>query len=240
MIAIFAGVWILAAGIILWAWTFSHALAPGQPENQQKKPPVLSNLDGNLFQAVRNDDLDAVRRCLREGADINAVDSTGGTPLKVAIALNKVSIVREMADAGNDASFKDGRNLPLVYAIVQNKPEITRELLRSIANTQDVVNAIDKNGFTPLMYAVERNHVAVAQELLKAGANVDKPNKEGYTPLMAAVTVGRADMVALLLKAGADTSAVSPEGETAMSLARRRNRQVIISLLSGTQRPQFL
>jgi ankyrin repeat protein len=197
-------------------------------------------LDRNLFQAVRDDDLEAVRRCLREGANVDATDNAGSTPIRSAIALNRVDIVGELVTNGGGASFQQGRSSPLVYAIVQNKPEVIRALLKSLPNAEKIVNEIDRNGLTPLMYAVERNYVAVVAELLRAGADVDKPNKEGYTPLMTAVTVGRADMVAVLLNAGADTDAVSPGGETALSMARRKNRQVIISLLSEAQQPQPL
>jgi hypothetical protein len=248
VVAIAAGVLSLASGVVLWGWVFSRPSTPvgvddtlgGKSEVGRGRPPALSNVDRSLFQAVRDDDVDAARRCLREGADIYAIDNAGSTPIKVAIALNRVDVARELTREGGDAPFRQGRNSPLVYAIVQNKPGIIRELLQSVTNAEEIVNAIDKNGLTPLMYAVDRNYVAAAQELLKAGADVDKPNTEGYTPLMTAVTVGKADMVAVLLQAGADTNVVSPEGETAMSMARRKNKQVIISLLLEAQQPQPL
>jgi ankyrin repeat protein len=242
-ITIAAGVLLLASGVVLCCWVFSRSSTAERSESKREGIPTLSNLDKNLFQAVRDGDMDLVYRYLREGANINAVNNVGNTPIKVAIALNRVDIARELCDEGGASSFTSftqGRSSPLIYAIVQNKPEIIRELLKSITDAKKIVNEIDRNGLTPLMYAVDRNYVAVARELLRAGADVDKPNKEGYTPLMTAVTVGKADMVAVLLDAGADTKAISPEGETALSIARRRNKQVIISLLSEAQQSRLL
>ena len=239
-----AAIGIVAVGLVLWR------LLPSKPvvTPQTQVPGVremlpLFSVEKELFQAIRNDDTDAVRRCLSSGANVNAMDISGVTPIKAAIALNRTNVVRALLDAGYD-DFQDGSS-SLIYAVVQNRPEITHELLKSMVEkgtAGKVVNQIDKNGYTPLMYAIDRSHVAVAQELLNAGADVNAPGKEGYTPLMVAVAVSKADMVAMLLKAGANMNAVSPGKETAMSIARKRNKQVVVSLLleaaSETPRPR--
>jgi hypothetical protein len=235
-----AAVGVVALGLALWRFWPSKPIMAAQPQVPGVKEPLpLSNVERDLFQAIRNDDADSLRRCLDAGANVNATDITGVTPIKAAIALNRKDAVRALLDGGYDDS-KEGSS-SLVYAIVQNRPEITRELLKSAVEkgtAGKVVNQIDKNGYTPLMYAIDRNHVAVAQELLNAGADVNELDKEGYTPLMMAVTVGKADMVAALLKAGANRNAVSPGGETAMSMARRRNRQVVVSILLEAERSE--
>jgi hypothetical protein len=225
-------------GFVLWEASRPAANVQTRVLGERDSPP-LSAMEKDLFQAIRNDDDDAVRRCLSSGADVNAVDISGATPIRAAIALNRTGAVRALLDAGYDESGGGGSSL--IYAIVQNRPKIIRELLKSAAQkgaAGEVVNQIDKNGRTPLMYAIDRNHAAVAQELLNAGADANKIGKEGYTPLMMAVTVGKADMVAMLLKGGADINAISPGGETAMSIARRRNKQVVVSLLLEAARAE--
>jgi ankyrin repeat protein len=221
---------VVVVGLVLW-W-FSSSEPAVAPQTQATGALPLSAAEKELFQAIRSDDTDAVRRCLSSGASVNATDISGVTPIKVAVALNRTDAVRALLDAGYDDS-QEGSSA-LIYAIVQNRPDITHELLKSMiekGTAGKIVNKIDKNGYTPLMYAIDRSHVAIAQELLDAGADVNAPGKEGYTPLMMAAAVSKADMVAMLLKAGANANAVSPGKETAMSIARKRNKQVVVSLL---------
>ncbi|MDR1376724.1 MAG: ankyrin repeat domain-containing protein [Synergistaceae bacterium] len=233
-ICVAAGV--VALGAILWG-VLRPAVTVQTRAPEERGPAPLSAVEKDLFQAIRNDNAGDIRRCLNSGADVNAEDISGITPIRAAIALNRIDAVRALLNAGYDESSGDGSSL--IYAIVQNRSKITRELLESAAEKGTagrIINRIDKNGRTPLMYAIARNHAAIAQELLDAGADANKIDKEGYTPLMRAVTVGKADMVAVLLSAGADINAVSPEGETAMSIARRRNKQVVVSLLLEASR----
>ncbi|MDR1979850.1 MAG: ankyrin repeat domain-containing protein [Synergistaceae bacterium] len=229
---------VVVAGFVLWRFLFSGTPLPEKTRASGEAEFLpLSDLEKDLFRAIRDDDAEGVRRCLNSGADVSAADGSGGTPIKTAIALNRVDAVRALLDAGYDDSRGGGSSL--IYAIVLNRTEITRELLKAAAErgtARETVNQIDKNGRAPLMYAVDRNHVTVAQALLNAGADVNELDKEGYTPLMRAVTVGKADMVAALLEAGADMGVASPGGETAMSIARRRNKQVVVSLLLDAAR----
>jgi ankyrin repeat protein len=188
----------------------------------------LSSLDRALIRAVREGDINEVRLCLAEGAGVGAVDELGATPFRAAIALNRVEMVREFIAAGH-GNANDKENSLLVYAVVQNRPEIVRELMKLSPD----VNAIDRNGFTPLLYAVDRNNVNVVKELLSAGADANAKGRGGISPLIAAVTVARPDTVAELLKAGADRNVLSPSGETAVSIARKRSQQAMIALLTG-------
>ncbi|MDR2180961.1 MAG: ankyrin repeat domain-containing protein [Synergistaceae bacterium] len=232
IVGVWAAVGVVLLGFVLWRVLFAKPVTTAQTQVRDAELPPLSAAEKELFLAIRNDDVDAVRRCLSLGATLNARDVTGVTPVRVAIALNRTEVVRALLDGGYE-DFEDA-SASLIYAIVQNRPEITREFLKPAVKkgtAGEIVNRVDKNGYTPLMYAIDRNHVAVARELLNGGADVNEPGKEGYTPLMMAATVGKADMVAVLLKAGADLNAVSRKGETAMSIARRRNKQVVVSLL---------
>jgi ankyrin repeat protein len=219
------GVLSILLGVALWMF-----LSPTpKVSDRWLGAELLSELDTGLLQAVRDNDVAAVFLLLDAGANVNARDPTGVTPIKAAIALNRLNIVRQfLAARGGTPPFQDDNSL-LVYAIVQNRTEIAQELLK----LKGPIDLADKNGCTPLMYAIDRNRAAIARSLLKAGADVNRLNRYGQTPLIQAVNVGKPDMIALLLEAGADPNIASPEGETAMSIAQRRNRDVVVSILAS-------
>lgn len=225
------GVMVILLGVAGWVFLFPHSEAPARADSA----PAFSGLDRDLLQAVRDDDAEKVRSLLRAGANFSAKDSFGVSPMKAAIALNRLNIVRQFLEAGGESpSVREDDSL-LVYAVIQNRAEIAQEFLKRGID----VDKVDKNGCTPLVYAVDRNLTAIARILLKAGAGVNRIGRYGQTPLMQAVNVGRPDMISLLLEAGADTKIVSPEGDTAMSIAQRKNRNVVISLLANAGSPLF-
>jgi ankyrin repeat protein len=227
------GVLVILLGVS--AWVFWLRPSPDISMNLDNRPLPLSETDRELIQAVRNDNADEAFRLLEVGAKINAMDSSGATAIKAAIALNRVKMVHRFLETNKDPLLFRRDNSLLIYAIIQNRLEITQELLKSGAD----VNKADRNGCTPLMYAIDRNHATVARSLLRAGADVNRVNRYGETPLMQAATVGRPDMISLLLDAGADPGIVSPVGETAMSIAQRKNRRLVISLLVNAGSPLF-
>jgi ankyrin repeat protein len=229
---IVAGVTVILLGAAGWVFLFPHSEAP---VHANLGPPPLSEIDKGLIQAVRDGDAGKAAGLLRAGASVNAADSFGVSAMKAAIALNRLDIVRQFLEANGGAPFIREDNSFLIYAIVQNREEITREFLKLGLD----VDKVDKNGCTPLMYAIDRNHTAIARDLLKAGAGVNRVDRHGQTPLMQAATVGRPDMISLLLESGADAKIVSPGGDTAMSIAQRKNRNVVISLLLNAGSPLF-
>jgi ankyrin repeat protein len=219
-------------GVAGWVFLFPH---PDIPERASSGLTLFSEVDKELLQAVRDNDAEGVSRLLRAGAEANAMDSSGTTPMRAAIALNRVDIVRRFLEANGGSPLIREDNSLLLYAIVQNRAEIARELMKLTIN----IDKTDKNGFTPLMYAIDRNHTTIARDLLKAGADVNRLDRYGQTPLMLAATVAKPDMTSLLLEAGADTGILSPEGETAMSIAQKKNRNVVIALLLNAGSPIF-
>ena len=225
---------LIASGFIAWNIFFSgQEISERQNDTQaQQARFTLTNADKALLKAVRDDDVNTFSRYLFEGGRVDAADNSGVTPVRAAIALNRVNIIRELI-ASEPGAVINNVYSTLVYAIVQDRPLIVRELMKLSPD----VNSFDKNGYTPLLYAVNRNYVNVARELLSAGADVNAPSKEGVSPLIEAVTVGKADMVAELIKAGADIGVLSPSGETAMNIARRRSQQIIVALLAEAEAP---
>ncbi|MCY4382347.1 MAG: ankyrin repeat domain-containing protein [Nitrospinae bacterium] len=100
---------------------------------------------GTFFRIADEED---VSRCLKGGANANARDKYGETPLHWAAIHTKTSaVVTALVEAGAkiNARNEDG-DTPLHHAVSHKYPAVVRALLKAEAD----VNARDKNGFTPL------------------------------------------------------------------------------------------
>ncbi|HEY2012688.1 MAG TPA: ankyrin repeat domain-containing protein, partial [Bryobacteraceae bacterium] len=60
-----------------------------------------------VFQAIRNNDLPSLKQQLSHGADVNAKDRRGVTPLLYAAAFGSLEAVRALLDAGADMKAKN-------------------------------------------------------------------------------------------------------------------------------------
>ncbi len=92
-------------------------------------------------------------------------------------------------------------------------------------------NVKSTEGATPLMNAVQSNKINHLNQLLNSGASVNARDDRGFTALHRAAERGHAEITEILLANGADKT-VEAEGNTALSLAKMRNHEKIISLLS--------
>jgi ankyrin repeat protein len=127
-----------------------------------------------LMSAVRGHDLGTVQALLAVGANPNARDDAGCTPLLHAL------------------------HAPLFRQDVPSTALIA-ELLRAGAQ----VNVKDREGLAPLMKAVQGGWPDIVRMLLGARADVNARNNKGATALSMAEQHGETEIVGLLQKAGA-------------------------------------
>ena len=88
------------------------------------------NLDRALIDAARDGSIALVRRGLSRGADVNAKDDGGWSPLHSASTLGHKKIAELLIDKGADVNVKnDFGQPPLDWAVVYGHTEIA-DLLR--------------------------------------------------------------------------------------------------------------
>ncbi|MDR1979196.1 MAG: ankyrin repeat domain-containing protein [Synergistaceae bacterium] len=173
----------------------------------------------HLFPGLRRDRDPAVQLAntallLEAGADVNAREGSGQTPLIFAgtLALGifpeaEGKLVKMLLDAGADVNARDefGRT-PLMTWVQEGSSEAVKMLLDASAD----VNAKDvHDDMTPLLCAASMGNpdgAANLKMLLDAGADANARANDGVSALCLASMFGRYESVAVLLDAGADVN----------------------------------
>ena len=108
---------------------------------------------------------------LEKGADLEAQDHGGQTPLVVAIRSLNFEIVRFLLERGADLEAKDRQGQTPLMVAVQEFPRVAVGLLKFLLENGANLEAKDNNGHTPLVIAVRDGRVGNAEFLLERGAD---------------------------------------------------------------------
>jgi ankyrin repeat protein len=171
----------------------------------------------SLFNAIRNRNVNATRKLLNNGVNVNQEDKEGNTPLYRASEMGHTEAVKLLLSKGADVNKakKDG-DTPLTIASYEGHTEIVKLLLAKGAD----INKVDKDGETALYVASEGNRFDIVEMLRKAGANVNKADNRGRTPLYVASREGNVSSVRELLKSkNVQVDKVDKDGWTPLMIA---------------------
>lgn len=186
-----------------------------------------------LHDAAAANDTAGIITLLNAGADIDAQDKTGATPLLVATHQNNVQAALALIDAGADVNAKDSiDDSPYLYAGARGHLRILEATLTHGAD----LKSVNRYGGTALIPAAERGHVDTVRRLIAAGVEVDHVNRLGWTALLEAVILGdggdrHQQIVVALLAGGADANLPDAEGVTALQHAEARGQTKIAAIL---------
>jgi len=155
-----------------------------------------------LADAARADDLAAVRKLIKEHADVNAPANDGSSALLWAAYNSNVDMAKALLAAGAAVDAPNHYGVtPLLQASRIGDVEVMRVLLDAGAQA----TRWHAEGETPLMAAARTGKVDAIKLLLSKGSfiNAVDPFQE-ETALMWAAAEGHLDAVKTLLAAGAD------------------------------------
>ncbi len=171
----------------------------------------------SLFNAIINRNVNATRKLLNNGVNVNQENKEGNTPLYRASEMGHTEAVKLLLSKGADVNKakKDG-DTPLTIASYEGHTEIVKLLLAKGAD----INKVDKDGETALYVASEGNRFDIVEMLRKAGANVNKADNRGRTPLYVASREGNVSSVRELLKSkNVQVDKVDKDGWTPLMIA---------------------
>ena len=168
-------------------------------------PAFASSINQKLVSAVEKGNLADVKQLISDGADVNARDKYGNTPLIYAAAYGYLDLVKYLVSKGADVNVKGNRgNTPLIFAAGNGYLEIVKFLVSKGAD----VNVRGWMGQTPLYYAVKGGYFEIVKYLISKGADVDA------AALLCAVDEGYLPIVKYLVSEGANVNARDHIGET--------------------------
>lgn len=167
-----------------------------------------------FYQAIRNNDLAAVRALLRK-SDVNTRDPRGATPLMYAAAVGSLEAMKLLAEAGADINARNAFDATALMWCAGDLAKV-RFLLSKGAD----VTAHSKLGRTPLVIAAMYDGASeIIRLLMEKGADVSARDKEGVTALESAATVNDVESARLLLAKGADPNTKDSAGFTPLLAA---------------------
>lgn len=201
----------------------------------------------NLVEAMKHHaDAKSVAAMIQKGADVNAADADGRTPLMMAVAMNYADVARLLLDKGANINQTAPNGVtPLVAGVLNGHPEMVKLLLDHGAKmdtgigeakdalTMATVGTIPKFAVT-LKGATTTNEerLATLKLLLDRGADANVKQPEGYNPLILIAEAGGPEAAVLFLDHGAKVDAARTGNITPlMTAAHNGNLEVARVLL---------
>ncbi len=206
-------------------------LAEGADPNQELSNALIAN------------DPDRVKFLVSKGADPNAPDLQGWTPLTSAARQRHDKAVQLLIELGADPDKPDSNGMtPLAAALMRDHVPTIKVLADKGAHLEEP----GQQGYRPLALAIAESKYEAAKALMDGGADVSVASgDQGLTPLMlvAAQTspaegsiflpgsIRPTDLAKDLLAREADVDAQAKNGMTALMIAASHNSAPMIGLL---------
>ena len=183
-----------------------------------------------LHWAAYHDDADTAAVLLKAGANVNAVNRYGISPLVQACKNGNAGMVKLLLDAGADvnATLKGGETTLMLAARSGDAEAVTMLLVRGVNP-----NARERLGQTALMWAAAEGHTAVIRALIRAGADINATLDSGFTPFFFAVREGRLEAAKVFLAAGVDVNAMMRRPGGPPSAAAGRTSPLLLAVQNG-------
>lgn len=180
-----------------------------------------------LHFAARDGKTECISLLLSRGADVNATDDRGATPLHRAADRRAAAELLLSTGARLDAVTKCGET-PLHFAARDAQGgEVVRLLLERGAD----VERVDRDGWTPLHEAAKAGNELAVRMLLAAGASPAAPDALGVTPLHLAAAANAPGAVDAMLVAGANINLRDDFGCTPLHDAAMNQAEEVVALL---------
>lgn len=211
-------------------------LGSGVPMLQAQTAPGATEVARykGLHAVAHNGDAAQLARLVASGADVNARDAHGRTPLHVATFARRQDAIRALALAGAklDLLENDRYDAVTIAAVADDEP--TLDLLLSLgAKPGQVTSRYDGDA---LIAAAHLGHEGVVRRLITAGAPLDRVNNLHWTAVIESIVLGDGGprhqrTLQALVAAGANLQLADREGRRPLALAQARGYTAMVRIL---------
>ncbi len=210
----------------------NHSKPAANSSSASQPSAPQENLGASLLQAVRKNDVNAVKSLLERKVDADTRDALGYTALMYAEHTEIVQLlIKHGADVNATFDYNQIKQSVLMIASERGRADIIEILAHAGAN----IAFRDLDNSTPLMYARNKESVDLLVSL-GVDVNATKLHRK-ITALMVASRNGNADAVQALVDHGANIDAKSNIGKTALMSAISANgtndQEVIKTLIAA-------
>jgi ankyrin repeat protein len=187
-----------------------------------------------LHAAAAAGDVAEIGRLIGAGADREARDANGRTPLHVAAFVRQYNAARTLMRRGADPNALDVQRYDIVtIAAVADDVLMLQVALRGGASARNVTSPYDG---TALIAAAHLGHDEVVKTLIQAGAPLDHVNNLGWTALIESIVLGdggprHTESLRALVAAGANPNLADRQGATPLALAKARGYVEMVRIL---------
>lgn len=170
------------------------------------------------------------------GADVNAADNSGWTPIMLAAWRPNREAVEALLDAGAELPLDGREGTQILNDAAGGGLERLFEMLLARGAAVDTAGAL-------LHAAAGGGSLRIVESLAGSGFDVNKKDRFGWVPLHLAAEQGHRDVMALLMERGADIDARNTLGQTPYNVARERDDGELAAYLASagadTSAPKF-
>ena len=185
----------------------------------------------NIFAAAEVGDLEAIRKHLEGGVDVDAVNKQGYTALHMAVRRGQKDAVALLLEKDANVNAERKGKTPLEFA--GKNEEIAALLREKGGKTSKEIKAAGS-----IFEAAQNGLVDAVKTHLAAGVDVNGKNKGGYTALHLAAKKGHLEVAKVLVEAKADVAATSKSGKTALHYVAYYNGNLdLANLLLAAEAP---
>jgi len=193
-----------------------------------------------LYRATIRADIEAVKKALAEGADINRQSENGYTALMWACTYSSkpeyAEVAKFLISAGADLNIGANDGTTALLDAAESSEEVTRLLIEKGAEIKALRN--DGRGiFNSVVFGILMENVDIefAEFILSKGADVNESatsgDVKGWAAIHYAVANGNEDLIKFLVNNGTDVNAKTANGITPLSLAESNDYDGIVQVL---------
>lgn len=206
------------------------------PSALAQRPPTDAEVKAyrGLHAAAATNNVAEIGPLIAAGADREARDGNGRTPLHVAAFRRQYDAARALMLRGADPNALDAQRYDIItIAAVADDLLMLQIALEGGASARNVTSPYDG---TALIAAAHLGHDEVVKMLIKAGAPLDHVNNLGWTALIESIVLGdggprHTETLRALVSAGANPNLADRQDMTPLALARARGYAAMVAIL---------